>query len=117
RGHVSSGKGKAMGSYGDDAKQLVARAARALRAPAETLAGPLEPRLAAYLTALTDKRIVGGRMDGNGQLMLSTAEGRWGPYPGVPLPLRDLAYLALRLALLERVAQGKKVPIIVDDAL
>lgn len=101
----------------DVPKMLFARGAEAVGSAPEALAAAIEPRLAAYLTALTDKRVAGGRMDAEGHLMLSTPDGRWGPYAGLPLPLRDLAYVALRLALLERVCGQKKVPVIVDDAL
>jgi len=34
----------------------------------------------------------------------------------LPPPLRDLVYTALRLALLERVAAYKRLPIVIDDA-
>ena len=34
----------------------------------------------------------------------------------LPPPLRDLVYAALRLALLERVAGYKRLPVVVDDA-
>jgi hypothetical protein len=97
-------------------KQLYARAAEVLGTPVEPLASAVEPRLAAYLAALTDKRVVAGRMNETGQLMLSTPDGRWGPYAGLPLPLRDLAYVALRLALLERVTLQRKLPVLIDDA-
>ena len=107
---------KPAASDADVPKGLFAQAAQILSAPVESLAAPIEPRLAAYLTALTDKRIVAGRMDANGHLLLSTPDGRWGPYAGLPPPLRDLAYVALRLALLEKVAASKKAPILVDDA-
>jgi uncharacterized protein YhaN len=34
----------------------------------------------------------------------------------LPPPLRDLVYAGLRLALLERVAGYKRLPVVVDDA-
>ena len=34
----------------------------------------------------------------------------------LPPPLRDLVYVALRLALLERVSGYKRLPIVIDDA-
>ena len=34
----------------------------------------------------------------------------------LPSPLRDLVYVGLRLALLERVAGYKRLPIVVDDS-
>jgi uncharacterized protein YhaN len=48
--------------------------------------------------------------------MLTGSDGRAGPYHGLPDTLRDLAYTALRLALLEAVAGAKRLPVLVDDA-
>jgi hypothetical protein len=49
-------------------------------------------------------------------LVLAAPDGRSGPYTGLPPPLRDLVYVALRLALLERVAGYKRLPVVIDDA-
>jgi uncharacterized protein YhaN len=103
-------------SEGEVAKDLVARAADLMQLSPEELWTQLAPRLSAYLTALTDKRIVAGKPDANGLLVLAAADGRSGPYHGLPQPLKDLAYAALRLAVLEKVASYKKVPIFIDDA-
>src|SRR5205085_5165779 len=48
--------------------------------------------------------------------MLTAPDGRSGTYLSLPPPLRDLVYAALRLALLERVAGYKRLPVVVDDA-
>ncbi|HXN83402.1 MAG TPA: hypothetical protein VN883_13080 [Myxococcales bacterium] len=103
-------------SEGEVAKDLVARAADLMQLSPEELWTQLAPRLAAYLTALTDKRIVAGKPDANGLLVLAAADGRSGPYHGLPQPLKDLAYAALRLTVLEKVASYKKLPIFIDDA-
>ncbi len=75
----------------------------------------LEARLGIYLAALTDKRISALRLEPNGTLTAVAPDGRAGPYASLPHALRDLAYASLRLALLERVAQVKHMPIFVDD--
>jgi hypothetical protein len=103
-------------SEGEVAKDLVVRAADLMQLSPEELWTQLSPRLAAYLTALTDKRIVAGKPDANGLLVLAAADGRSGPYHGLPQPLKDLAYAALRLTVLEKVASYKKLPIFIDDA-
>ena len=100
----------------DVPKDLVDRAAELMQLAPEDLWAQLGPRLCAYLTALTDKRIVAGKVDASEQLVLSAADGRGGPYQGLPQPLKDLAYAALRLALFEKVAAYKKLPIFIDDA-
>jgi hypothetical protein len=97
-------------------KDLVDRAADLMALSPEELWTQIVPRLGAYLAALTDKRIVSGKPDGKGQLQLAGADGRGGPYQGLPQPLKDQAYLALRLSLIEKVASYKKLPVIVDDA-
>ena len=96
-------------------KHLVDRAAELLNLSPEELWGQLGPRLSAYLAALTDKRVVSGKPDAAGLLVVSAADGRSGPYMSLPMPLRDLVYTALRLALLEKVAGYKRVPVVIDD--
>ena len=96
-------------------KHLVERAAELLNLSSEELWEQLAPRLSAYLGALTDKRVVSGKPDAGGLLVVAAADGRSGPFMSLPLPLRDLVYVALRLALLEKVAAYKRVPIVIDD--
>lgn len=108
---------KGVADEGADARRLIDRACELLGTTAQELWPQLGPRLSAYLAALTDKKLVSALPDASGALMLQTAEGRAGPYATVPQPLRDQAYLALRLCLLERVVAVKKMPVFVDDAL
>jgi hypothetical protein len=110
-GGKPSGAGEA-----DVPKELVERAADLLQLSPADIWAQIAPRFGAYLAAFTDKRIVSGKPDGKGQLLLAAADGRGGAYQGLPQPLKDQAYLALRLSLLEKVAGEKKLPIIVDDA-
>jgi hypothetical protein len=101
----------------------LAQAPRALLEQAAALVGgsvgdlwtQLAARLAVYLSALTDKRISALRLEPNGTLSALAPDGRAGPYASLPQSLRDLAYASLRLALLERVASVKHMPIFIDD--
>jgi hypothetical protein len=97
-------------------KDLLARAAGLLNLPPGELWSQLAARLTAYLVALTDRRVASGNLDGQGVLVLTAPDGRSGPYTTLPPPLRDLVYVALRLALLERVGGQKRLPVVVDDA-
>lgn len=97
-------------------KHMVSRAAELLNLGPDELWSQLAPRLASYLTALTDRRVVSGKPDEKGSLVLSAADGRNGGYMTLPPALRDLVYTGLRLALLERVAGYKRLPVVVDDA-
>ncbi len=109
-------KGVSITSDADIPKLLVDRAAELLNISREELWAQMGARLTAFLTALTDKRVVSANPDDKGQLTLAAADGRSGPYMSLPPPLRDLVYTALRLALLERVAAYKRLPIVIDDA-
>ena len=97
-------------------KQLIDRAAELLSVSSEELWAQLQPRLLSYLAALTDRRVASALRESNGLLVLAAADGRSGPYTSLPPPLRDLVYVALRLALLERVCGYKRLPVVVDDA-
>jgi uncharacterized protein YhaN len=109
-------KGVSITSDADIPKLLVDRAAELLNISPDELWTQMGARLTAFLTALTDKRVVSAIPDDKGQLTLAAADGRSGPYMSLPPPLRDLVYTALRLALLERVAAYKRLPIVIDDA-
>jgi hypothetical protein len=96
-------------------KHLIDRAAELLNVTSDELWQQMSARLLAYLTALTDKRVVSAKLEA-GLLVLTAPDGRSGPFTSLPPPLRDLVYTALRLALLERVGGYKRLPVIVDDA-
>jgi hypothetical protein len=97
-------------------KHLLGRAAELLAVHPDELFPQIGPRLKAYLGALTDQRVVTATRDDKGLLILAAADGRSGPYTGLPPPLRDLVYTALRLTLVERLVTQKKLPVIIDDA-
>ena len=97
-------------------RELISRAAELLNLGVDELWSQLPARLTSYLQALTDRRVVAGKPDEKGALILSAPDGRSGSYMTLPPPLRDLVYVGLRLALLERVAGYKRLPVVVDDA-
>ncbi|MBS2021996.1 MAG: hypothetical protein JST92_06270 [Deltaproteobacteria bacterium] len=100
---------------GSDAKKLFERAAELLGTTPAELMTAVAPRLSAYLTALTDKKLASAKMDPAGMVFLLAADGRGGPYATAPQPMKDQGYLAMRLALLERVIGAKKMPVFIDD--
>lgn len=97
-------------------RHLVTQAAELLNVGSDHLWEEMGPRLAQFLLALTDRRVVSGKHDGAGGLLLSAPDGKSGPFQKLPFPLKDLVYAALRLTLLERVSGYKRLPIVVDDA-
>ena len=96
-------------------KALLEQASSLTGEPLAELWANLGPRLASYVAALTDRRVASLRLEPDGFLSALAPDGRSGPFPSLPQALRDLTYTALRLALLERVAAVKKMPIFVDD--
>jgi uncharacterized protein YhaN len=113
---ITSAKSDAAIPEAELPKHLVSRAAGLLNLSPEELWAQLSARFTAYLAALTDRRVASGQLDEQGVLMLAAPDGRSGSYMTLPPPLRDLVYVALRLALLERVGGHKRLPIVVDDA-
>jgi hypothetical protein len=111
-----SAAGRQAPSEAVHTKDVLSAAAGLLgRAPAQLFADAA-PRLAQFLAALTDRRIATGKLDPGGEVLLVAPGGRTAALKDLPGPLRDLAYTALRLCLLERVASAKKLPVLVDDA-
>jgi hypothetical protein len=111
-----SRKGEAIVPEPEVPQNLVEKGAELLNLAADEVWEAISPRLNAYLSALTDKRIVSSKTDEKRHWILANAEGKSGPYHGLPSLLKDLAYAALRLALLERVASYKRLPVVVDDS-
>jgi hypothetical protein len=97
-------------------KEVLSAAAGLLgRTPPQVFA-EAAPRLTQFLAALTDRRIAAGKFDPGGEVLLVAPGGRTAALKDLPGPLQDLAYVALRLCLLERIVAAKKLPVIVDDS-
>ena len=114
---ISASKNGAAVPEAELPRHLISRAAELLNLGVDELWSQMSARLIAYLHALTDKRMVAGKPDEKGMLVLSAADGRTGSFMSLPAPLRDLVYAGLRLTLLERVAGYKRLPVVIDDAL
>jgi uncharacterized protein YhaN len=112
----SGAKGGAGVADAELPRDLISRAAELLNLGVDELWSQMSSRLVAYLHALTDKRVVSVKPDEKGNLVLSAPDGRSGSFMTLPPPLRDLVYVALRLALLERVCGYKRLPVVIDDA-
>jgi len=113
---ISAHKSSAVIPEAEIPQHLIGRAADLLNLSVDELWAQMGARLNAYLTALTDRRVVSAKPDEKGALMLAAGDGRSGSFMTLPPPLRDLAYVALRLTLLERVCGYKRLPVVVDDA-
>jgi hypothetical protein len=113
---ISASKHAAAIPEAEVPKHLVARAAELLNLSVDELWSQMSSRLTAYLQALTDRRVLSGKLDDKGTLVFAAPDGRSGSYMTLPPPLRDLVYVSVRLALLERVAGYKRLPVIIDDA-
>jgi len=113
---ISGAKQSATIPEAEVPRHYVSQAAELLSLSVDELWTQMSPRLTAYLQALTDRRVVSGKPDEKGALQFAAADGRSGAYMTLPAPLRDLVFVSLRLALIERVAGYKRLPILIDDA-
>jgi len=111
-----SAAGRQPPSEAVQTKGVLSAAAGLLEREPAQLFAEAAPRLAQFLAALTDRRIAAGQLDSSGEVLFSAPAGRTAALKDLPGPLRDLAYAALRLCLLEKVAAAKRLPVIVDDA-
>jgi hypothetical protein len=104
------------GEVEDPFPPLMAEAADLLRVDVPALAAQVQDRAAQYLVALTERRLSGVRFDLNGKAQFLAQAGPK-PAGALPLPGLDVAYLAVRLALAERVVAKAGLPLLVDDAV
>jgi hypothetical protein len=96
--------------------------AGAIRAAAEAagtsphqLLDGFSPRLGQYISALTDRRWTGLTMVTPDQYQLVSASQPAAPLGTLPPAERDLVWIAVRLAVAERVASVCKRPLLVDE--
>jgi hypothetical protein len=111
-----SAAGRQGPSEGVHTKDVLSAAAGLLGSAPPQAFAEAAPRLVQFLAALTDRRIAAGKLDPGGEVLFVAPGGRTAALKDLPGPLRDLAYAALRLCLLEKVASAKKLPVLVDDA-
>jgi len=77
--------------------------------------GPLiAPRAAQYLAALTERRLGAVEIDAKGRAQVATQAGK--KHAGMlDANERDLLYLAVKVALMEKYAERAKLPYLIDD--
>lgn len=74
----------------------------------------LHDRVAQYLSALTDRRYHAMTVDAHGHATLD-APGRSVPARELPGKDLDLAYLAVRLTIIEKASPTNKLPVVIED--
>lgn len=109
-----AGRSRAGGAATTEAFTALAKiVASATGAAPAAATADLQPRIAAYLQALSERRLGGARYDAAQGWLVATAQGA---RQAVALPPaeQDVVYLAVKLAALERIAP-RKVPLVFDD--
>ncbi len=104
-----------VAAYEDPAPKLLALAADAAYVEAAEVAAAVKGRAGQYLTALSDRRWSGLELDGRGRARLVGAEGAVEAGRAGAAEL-DLAYLALRLTLVEWLAKRVRMPLVISGA-
>ncbi len=110
---VEGGEGEAGAALEDPAPRVLALAADAAYVDVAEVAAAVKGRAGQYLTALSDRRWTGVELDGLGRARLL---GPAGPVPAgeVGGADADLLYVALRLTLVEWLAQRVRVPLVIE---
>jgi uncharacterized protein YhaN len=73
-------------------------------------------RAVQFVTAFTDRRIVGLAVDALGKANVTMAQGTVGVGTLSPSDL-DLLYLAIRFAVVEKYGARSKTPVVIDDVM
>ncbi|HEY0839530.1 MAG TPA: hypothetical protein VGD74_05040 [Vulgatibacter sp.] len=105
---------KASAAGEDPSARLLDRAAELLAESRIALFGSLAPRASAYLAALTRKRLTSFSWSDAGGVRCAGGDGE-SAFEHLPEGERDLAWLALRLAIVERQQAKGPLPFILDD--
>ncbi len=99
---------------GDPIRELVERAAAADPGGSAAAILAVQQKASQALQALSGGRLGGVSLDDKANL-LAQVGGRTGAVAGLALPDRDLVYVALKLAILERALAAGKLVALVDD--
>ncbi|MDQ3265046.1 MAG: chromosome segregation protein SMC [Myxococcota bacterium] len=101
----------------DPCGPLLSAAADLLQSDLPTLAAGAKDRIAQYLAALSDRRVMGVEFDLTGRATALLAGGARSAAGALPPRDLDLLYLSLRLTLIEKVSARQKVPVLIEDGL
>jgi len=99
----------------DPIRELMDRAAKELGGSPAATVRTVQTKASQLLQALSGDRFTGLGVDDRGNL-LAQAGGRSVPAAGLPPADRDLAFLALKLAFIERALSAEKLVALADDA-
>lgn len=101
----------------DPCGPLLSAAADLLQSDLPTLAAGSKDRIAQYVAALSDRRVLGVEFDLTGRATALLAGGARSAAGALPPRDLDLLYLSLRLTLIEKVSARLKVPVLIEDGL
>lgn len=99
----------------DPIRELMERAAKELGGSPAAVVRTVQTKASQLLQALSGDRFTGLGVDDRGNL-LTQAAGRSVPAAGLPPADRDMAFLALKLAFIERALSAAKLVALADDA-
>lgn len=102
------------GSLEDPSPGVLAAAAELLQADVARAAAEYKDRCGQYLAALSDKRWLSVELTAEGRATLVGPSGRT-PVGEAPAKDADLYYLCLRLAVVEKLGQKVKLPLLIED--
>lgn len=112
---LSGAGGRAGWDPSDVLRPMVELAAQAVRVPVLPFMEGIRQRLAQYIAALTDNRFVGVRPGPQGSWHVVAASGASGPMSGLQPADRDLVFVGVRLAVVERVVVPLGLPLVFDE--
>jgi hypothetical protein len=99
----------------DPGPALLAAAAEVLQGDLARAAAEFKDRCSQYLVALSDKKWQGAEISSEGKGALLAPGGQRTPIAELPPRDADLYYLSLRLAVVEKLGQRVKVPLVIED--
>ena len=99
----------------DLCQSILKLAADLMMVPLEIVIEQLVPRASQYLSGLTDRRYSAVQCEGNGAFAaVETASNTAIPYGALTPGDRDLAYLAMKLTVVEASSRKVRIPVIID---
>jgi hypothetical protein len=89
-----------------------------LMQPVEEIAPLIQQRVGQIITALSDGRFNGVRFSGTGEVrVVDAAAEEEIPFGNLPAGDRDIAFLSVKIALVEAICRKQKAPVIFDRGL
>lgn len=111
---VVSASDSGQGTLEDPGPALLAAAAEVMQADVARASVEFKDRASQYLAALSDKKWQSVELTPEGRAILINASGRTPLAEATPKDA-DLCYLSLRLAVVEKLGQKVKLPLVIED--